>query len=163
MHARRALALVATDVALSAALAAPASAQKVPYICPARGQTPEQQGQDEYACYNWAKQQTGVDALRPQAASAPSGGGSSAVGSTVGGAAVGALGGAVVGNLFGKKAKTGALFGGGTGALVGPGRADESRQAAQQAQRQAEAGQQAQVAEYYRAFACMTGRGYAVS
>src|SRR3954471_9282596 len=31
------------------------------YVFPAKNQTPEQQSQDEQACYAWAKDQSGID------------------------------------------------------------------------------------------------------
>jgi hypothetical protein len=37
----------------------------VPIAYPARGQNPEQQQQDQFACYSWAKGQTGVDPSQP--------------------------------------------------------------------------------------------------
>ena len=167
MRGWRALALTAAGAALVAAMGGPAMAQQTPYVYPAKGQSPEQQGRDEYACYGWARQQTGVDPMRPATAgghAAKGGGETSSLASTAGGAAIGALGGALVGNLFGKHAKTGALLGGGGGALLGAGKADQDKQAAAAARQQGEARQQGQAAEYYRAFgACMTGRGYTVS
>ncbi|MFO1071456.1 MAG: hypothetical protein U1E17_01865 [Geminicoccaceae bacterium] len=167
MRAWRALAPWVAGAAMILALDGPAAAQQAPYVYPAKGQSPEKQGQDEYACYGWAKQQTGVDPLRPAApapAHASGDTGSGALASTAGGAAIGALGGALVGNLFGKHAKTGALLGGGSGALLGAGKADQDKRAATAAQQQGQARQQGQVADYYRAFgACMTGRGYTVS
>ncbi|MFQ5973877.1 MAG: hypothetical protein ACE5Q3_16240, partial [Alphaproteobacteria bacterium] len=42
-------------------------AQQAPYVYPAEGQTPEQQAQDEYQCYQWARGQTGYDPTQPQA------------------------------------------------------------------------------------------------
>src|SRR5215213_10154845 len=129
------------------ALALPAVAQPAPYVYPARGQSPDKQGQDEYACYGWAKQQTGFDALRPQAAPAKSSKQPNTVSNVAGGAAIGAVGGAVVGKLLGKRASTGALLGGGTGALLGAGKTHQESEAAKRSQQQAQAGQQARVNE----------------
>ena len=57
---------------LSFAVVAEAGAQQ--YVYPANGQSPEQQQNDEAACYSWAVQQTGVDPANPptqQAAQRP--------------------------------------------------------------------------------------------
>ena len=37
-----------------------------PIAYPARGQNPQQQQQDEFACYSWAKAETGVDPSQPE-------------------------------------------------------------------------------------------------
>jgi len=42
-----------------------AQAPATPIAYPARGQNPEQQQQDQFACYSWAKQQTGFDPSQP--------------------------------------------------------------------------------------------------
>ncbi len=52
----------------------PVSAQQ--YVFPAQGQSPEQQKQDEAACYNWAVENSGYDPANPpdvQVATQPSG------------------------------------------------------------------------------------------
>ena len=75
-------------LALSFAVAAEAGAQQ--YVYPANGQSPEQQKNDEAACYSWAVQQTGVDPANPppqQAAPKPA---TTATGSTPGAGVVGA-------------------------------------------------------------------------
>lgn len=46
-----------------------AFAQANPVIYPAKGQSPEQLEKDKYACYTWAKGQTGFDPM--QAGSTP--------------------------------------------------------------------------------------------
>jgi len=57
------------------ALAGVASAQQAAapkqYIFPAKGQTPEQQQQDEAACSSWSTQQTGFDPAKPPAPPQP--------------------------------------------------------------------------------------------
>src|SRR6188472_2619660 len=35
------------------------------FVYPSKGQTKEQQEQDEFACYKWAKEQTGFDPTQP--------------------------------------------------------------------------------------------------
>ena len=48
------------------------SAQSEMFIFPTDGQSAEQQEQDEFACYKWAKNQTGVDPNQPtQSAASP--------------------------------------------------------------------------------------------
>ena len=42
------------------------------FVYPMNNQSPQQQEQDEFSCYKWAKGQTGTDPTRPsQAAAAP--------------------------------------------------------------------------------------------
>ena len=41
-------------------------------VFPAKGQTAQQQAQDEGECYAWSKGQTGVDPMAPPPAAAPS-------------------------------------------------------------------------------------------
>ena len=35
------------------------------FVYPSKGQTKDQQEQDEFACYKWGKEQTGFDPTRP--------------------------------------------------------------------------------------------------
>ncbi|MDX6751907.1 hypothetical protein SH611_19040 [Geminicoccaceae bacterium 1502E] len=131
----------------------PAFGQQAPYIYPAQGQSPEQQGQDEYACYQWAKGQTGVDPARPAGGG---GSGGSVAGSAVGGGIAGAFGGGILGLIAGKP-KHGMALGAGAGALLGGGSAASKKDKASRKQ-------QGNIKEYYRAFSgCMAGRGYTLS
>ena len=85
------------------------------FVFPEKGQSPEQQEQDDFSCYKWAKQQTGYDPEHPNLAAAPpppSKGG--AVRGAAGGAALGAVGGAIGGDA-GKGAAIGAGVGGAMG------------------------------------------------
>ena len=126
-------------------------AQEV-YIYPQKGQSQEQQDKDQYECYQWAKQNTGVDPVQgtPQASS------SSGDGTVARGTVRGALGGLVIGNIAGGSGSKGAAAGavlGGTGSAI------------RKSQRQS--GQQQQAANsqanYNRAYgACLEGRGYTV-
>jgi hypothetical protein len=128
------------------------------FVFPKSGQTKEQQEQDEFTCYKWAKEQTGFDPNKPveqAGATAPKGG---AVSGAAKGAAVGAIGGAIGGD-----AGKGAAVGAGVGAAAGAHkkRKGEKQQAA--AQQQAAQKQEASVEGYQRAFgACMEGKGYTV-
>src|SRR5688500_3248884 len=90
------------------------------YVFPAKSQTPEQQSQDEQACYAWSKEQSGIDPATEKAnpdsamKAASAKVDTAAQGAAVRGAARGAAGGAVVGAIAGD-AGTGA----GVGAVVG--------------------------------------------
>ncbi len=119
-------------------------AQGGPYVYPAKGQSPQQQAQDESQCRTWAQQQTG-----PPPAAPPPGGHARG---TTRGAARGAAGGAAIGAIGGDAGKGAAV-----GAVVGGVRGRRgSKQAAET--------QQADAANNgARAFgACMEGRGYTV-
>jgi hypothetical protein len=125
-----------------------AEAQKPPqlFVYPQKGQKPEQQEQDEFACYKWAKTNSGVDPMaQPQAKNQRAGG---TLRGGAGGAALGAAGGAIAGDA-GKGAAIGAIG----GAVLG------RRRGAMNEQRET----QMTTNTYHRAFAaCMEGRGYTV-
>ena len=136
---------------------APAMAADV-YVFPKENQSKDQQEQDTFSCYKWAKEQTGFDPTKPVAQpSAPPPQGGAARGAAKG-AAVGAVGGAIGGD-----AGKGAAIGAGVGAAAG---AHKRRQGARQqeaAQQQASTQHEASVDGYQRAFGvCMDGKGYAV-
>ena len=121
-------------------------------IYPAKNQSNEQTEKDKFACYSWAKGQTGFDPMaQPQATtSAPA----QPTKSVARGAAVGGVGGAALG------AGIGAIAGGSSGAGRGAG-------IGALAQRQREQEQVAQYQQsrsnYNRAYsACLEGRGYTV-
>ncbi|MGY1458364.1 hypothetical protein ACW5F0_06925 [Luteimonas sp. A534] len=144
----RKLIRIMVAVALSACVAS-AWAQK-PSAYPGKGQSAEQQGQDDSQCLAWAKQDTGIDptavAGTPTAPKGPQG-------ERIRGAARGA----VLGEVVSDDAGTGAAI----GALAGGRRARINQ--ATHAQ-QAEAQQSQQLDTYYRAYgACMQGRGYSVN
>ena len=130
------------------------------FVYPAKGQTKEQQEQDEFACYKWAKEQTGFDPTQPaqqQAAAPPPQ--NAAVKGAARGAAIGAIGGAIGGD-----AGKGAAIGAGVGAAGGAMRRRQAEQQQAAAQQKAKDAYNAEVAGYKRAFsACMTARGYTVS
>lgn len=136
----------------------------------AKGQSQAQQVQDEGACYQWAKEQTGIDPTKVsvnadsagKAAKAQSD--SATSGAAVSGAARGAAGGAVVGAIVGD-AGTGAAV----GAVAGGARGRKSKkqadaQAEQQGQQQATAQASATMDKFSKAMAtCLQGRGYTVN
>lgn len=127
------------------------------FVYPEKGQSPEQQEQDEFACHKWAKQQTGIDPNEQvQAAAPPPKGG--AVRGAAGGAALGAIGGAIAGD-----AGKGAAIGAGVGALGGAMKKRRGEKEQRQAVEAASAQQQQNQATFNRAYgACLAGRGYKV-
>jgi hypothetical protein len=139
------------------------------YVFPAKNQTPEQQSQDEQACYAWAKDQSGIDpaAVKANPDSAAKAAGaktdSATQGAAVKGAARGAVGGAVVGGIAGD-AGTGA----GIGAVVGVAKGRQAKkgakkQAEQQAAEQNQAWAAGQIDTFKKAYsACVEGKGYTV-
>jgi hypothetical protein len=138
-------------------------------VFPAKDQTKEQQAQDEKACYDWSKEQTGIDpaAVTVNTDSAAAAGKAAADtathGAAVKGAAGGAAGGAIVGGIAGD-AGTGAAIGAVAGAARGR---RAKKQASKQAEQQAVAGAQGEAAGKIDAFkkgmsACLEGKGYSV-
>ena len=138
--------LVVVNVVLALCLGVSQVSAEV-FAYPKQGQSQQQFEQDQFACHQWAKGQTGGD---PATAAAPpqSGG---AVRGAARGAAAGAIGGAIAGDA-GKGAAIGAGVGAATGTVRQAGRNQQAAQAQQQAQ-----------ANYDRAYAaCLQGRGYQV-
>ncbi|MDF0666058.1 MAG: glycine zipper domain-containing protein [Nitrospira sp.] len=137
--------------------AAPAMAADV-FVYPKQNQSKDQQEQDTFSCYKWAKEQTGFDPTKPVAqASTPPPQGGAASGAAKG-AAVGAIGGAIAGDP-GK----GAAIGAGVGAAGGAHRRRQAEKQQEAAQQQAEKRYEASVDGYQRAFeVCMDAKGYAV-
>ena len=138
------------------------------YIYPQRGQSPEQQDRDRYACHSWAVQQTGFDPTRAQTASAPPPSsyqtqpGAGALGGAARGAALGAVGGAIAGD-----AGKGAAISAATGALFGGMRRRQQYRQQQQAQERFYAQHLTVAAQEHNAYnramtACLSGRGYTV-
>lgn len=129
------------------------------FIFPEKGQTKEQQEMDQFTCYKWAKEQTGIDPNQQVAAAAPPPPqGGQAVRGAAGGAAVGAIGGAIGGDA-GKGAAVGAAVGGTMGAR-------RHRRAEMQYQQQVQdqaADRQASQQKFNRAYGvCLEGKGYKV-
>jgi hypothetical protein len=146
-------------------------------VFPAKGQTPQQQSQDEGECYAWAKGQTGVDPMTPppaaaqpsaQPAAQPAHG---ADGSRLRGAARGAAAGAIIGEVADDDAGKGAAIGATAGVVAG-GRqsrkaqqqtAQQATQQQQQAAQQQHAAQQQQMDLFRKGFAaCLEPKGYTV-
>lgn len=150
-------------VMLVTAIAAFAATQVYaqPYVYPAKGQSAEQQKKDEYACYDWAKQQSGFDPMQagsqPAAAPPPE-----KKGGRLRGGARGALGGAVIGGIAGDAGK-GAAIGATAGVVVGGARQRQENEQQQAATQQQQAVTAESQQSYQRAYgACLEGRGYTV-
>jgi hypothetical protein len=134
-------------------------AQSKPIAYPAKGQSAQQQQNDDGACYSWAKSNTGIDPATASQAPPPQGGPAVGGGQRVGGAARGAAGGAAIGAIAGDAGK-GAAVGAVAGTMAGGARARQSKRA-EQANAQAQS--QGAMSTYYRAWsACMQGRGYSI-
>ncbi len=129
------------------------------FVYPKNSHTKEQQEQDEFSCYKWAKEQTGFDPNKPvEQASAPAVPKGGAVSGAAKGAAVGAIGGAIGGD-----AGKGATIGAEVGAAAGAHKRRKGEKQQEAAQEQAAQQQEASVEGYQRAFgACMEGKGYTV-
>ena len=153
IHRTMVIAAVALGVAMSVA-----HAQQ--FVYPAKGQSPEQQKNDEYECHQWAVKQSGVDPTKPQQQAAAATPPTTATGTTPGAGLRGAARGAVVGEIVGGDAGAGAA----AGAVAARGQSRRQNAAAQQqvAQQQQQA-TSAQQASYGKArAACLEGRGYSV-
>lgn len=132
------------------------------YVFPSKGQNQAQQKKDEYECYNWAVQQTGIDPLNlpkmeaPATKSGPTGG-------AVTGAAKGAAAGAAIGAITGD-AGEGAAVGAVVGAAAGRRQGQQAQaQANQQAQANTAAKEQEMRDSFKKAFSvCIEGKGYTV-
>ncbi len=131
-------------------------------IFPNDDQTADQQEADKYACYSWAKGETGFDPMAPiTATEAPP-----QQQAKQGGMARGAVRGAAVGQLVGgdsSSTKSGAA----AGAAIGGMRRNDQKRKEQQAQQQWEQEQVAIYTEnrnrYNRAYAaCLEGKNYTV-
>ena len=133
---------------------------------PAKGQDRATQEKDEFDCYRWAKENTGIDPLAPAQASATSGGseGGEVAKGALKGAAVGAAAGAGIGAIAGGKAGKGAAIGALAGTLGG---AAKGHSDSEEAQQRAAAEQTAAANKTKAAFnngfaACLEGKGYTV-
>jgi len=132
------------------------------YISPAKGQSPEQMSQDDLACFNEAKSQTGYDPMNKAQAQKVEAGSSTGGGERVGGAAKGALVGTAVGAIAGDTGK-GAAIGGTLGLVSGGAKARNNAQAkANQQNQQAQAQVSQMETNWKNAYsACIEARGYA--
>lgn len=138
------------------------SGQMKLYVFPSKGQSKNKQKQDEFACYQWAVEQSGIDPLNlPQIEAAPVQSGPT--GGAVVGAAKGAAAGVAIGAIAGDAGK-GAAIGAVAGGLAGR-RAGKQAQAQQNQQAQANvaAQEQAMKDSFQKAFSvCIEGKGYTI-
>jgi len=132
------------------------------YAYPAKGQSQQQQKKDEFECYKWAMEQSGVDPMNlPKVEAAPAQTGPS--GGAVRGAAKGAAAGAAIGAIggdAGEGAAVGAVAGGVAGRRQGK---QAQKQQNQQAQANAANTEQAIKDSFVKGFsACLEGKGYTI-
>lgn len=133
---------------------------------PSKSQSAETQSTDEAACYQWARQATGIDPMQPAQPSAanaqPEGGGAGGAGAR--GAVRGAAGAALIADIADADTSEAAW----AGAVVGGARGRREKQvrsqaAQQEAQLQAEASSQQRRETFNKGFAaCLEGKGYTV-
>lgn len=132
------------------------------YVFPSKNQTKQKQKEDEFECYKWAMEQSGIDPLNlPKVQAAPVATGPD--GSAVVGAAKGAAAGVAIGAIAGDAGK-GAAIGAVAGGLAGR-RAGKQQQAqqTQQAQATATKTEQEMKNSFLKAFsACIEGKGYTI-
>jgi Sec-independent protein translocase protein TatA len=132
------------------------------YVFPAKGQSKQQQKKDEFECYQWAVEQSGIDPLNlPKVEAAPVQSGPT--GGAVKGAAKGAAAGAAIGAIAGDAGK-GAAIGAAAGGMAGR-RAGKQAQTQQNQQAQANTAAQEQEMKdsFKKAFSvCIEGKGYTI-
>lgn len=132
------------------------------YAFPAKGQNQQKQKEDEFECYKWAMEQSGIDPLNlPKVEAAPVEKGPN--GSAVVGAAKGAAAGAAIGAIAGDTGE-GAAIGAVGGALAGRrARKGAEKQQEQQSKQAVAATEQGLKDNYKKAFSvCMEGKGYTI-
>jgi hypothetical protein len=146
------------------------------YAFPTKGQTPEQQSQDEAACYQYAVTNTGVDpfqlqkqaqAQQQQAQQAQQQAAQAGKGAGASGAVKGAAAGALIGEIASDDAGKGAAYGAAAGVLVGRRKGKEAeKQASAQASQQSQTAQQStqqQMDNFKKAFSvCLEAKNYMV-
>ncbi len=132
------------------------------YVFPAKGQSKQQQKADEFECYKWAVDQSGIDPLNlPKVQAAPVETGPD--GSMIVGGAKGAAAGVAIGAIAGDAGK-GAAIGAVVGGLGGRRRAKQE-QAQEQKQSQADVtNKEKEMKEsFVKAFSvCLEGKGYTI-
>ncbi len=132
------------------------------YVFPAKGQSKQQQKKDEFECYQWAMEQSGIDPLnlpKVEAAPAQSGPTGGAVKGGAKGAAAGAAIGAIAGDA-GQGAAIGAVAGGVSGRRAGK---KQQKQQNQQAQTDAASKEKEMKDSFVKGFsACIEGKGYTI-
>ena len=132
------------------------------YVFPAKNQSKQKQKEDEFECYKWAMEQSGIDPLNlPKVEVAPPETGPT--GAAVGGAARGAAAGLAIGAIAGD-AGQGAAIGAVAGGLAG--RRDGKNAQAQRNQQSvdnAATQEKAMKESFVKGFsACLEGKGYTI-
>ena len=168
---------VAQSQAAPSAASKPLSTSLGMVVFPAKGQTAQQQSQDEGECYACSKGQTGVDPMAPPPAAAqpaaqqPAQPAPAADGSRVRGAARGAAAGAIIGEVADNDAGKGAAIGATAGVVAGGRQSRKNQQQAaqqatqqqQQATQQQQSAQQQQMDLFKKGFAaCLEPKGYTI-
>ncbi len=132
------------------------------FVYPSKGQSKNKQKQDEFECYKWAVEQSGIDPLDlPKVEAAPMAEGPTGAG--VVGSAKGAAAGAAIGAIAGDAGK-GAAIGAVAGGLAGRRQGKAAQQEYnQQNQANATAAEQAMKDSFKKAFTvCIEGKGYTI-
>jgi hypothetical protein len=132
------------------------------YVFPANEQTKEQQELDEFQCYKWAVEQSGVDPMNPPEVKAEQVD-TSPDGTAVKGAAGGAAAGAAIGAIAGDAGK-GAAIGATAGAIRGRrSKVYSDAKQQEQANQQAAATEAEMMNNFKKAYSvCLEGKGYTV-
>lgn len=132
------------------------------YVYPSKGQNQQQQKQDEFECYKWAVEQSGIDPLNLPKVTAPPPQ-SGPTGAAVVGAAKGAAAGAAIGSISGDMGK-GAAYGAMIGGIAGRRQGKQAQASSnQQAQQQSAGQEQAMRDSFIKAFTvCIEGKGYTI-
>ena len=132
------------------------------YVYPKNNQTADQQRQDEFECYNWAKGQTGFDPQAQYQTSTPppSRSGSDPQGEILRGAARGAI----LGEIIDNDAGTGAAAGAAIGTMRRRDRMRQEQRDYEEWERRETARYNELRNNYNRAFkGCMEARDYSIS
>ena len=131
------------------------------FVYPSKGQSKQQQKTDEFECYKWAMEQSGIDPLNlPKVEATVQSG---PTGAAIGGAAKGAAAGAAIGAIAGD-AGEGAAIGAVAGGLAGRRQGKQAQaQQNQQSQANAAAAEQEMKDTFTKAFSvCIEGKGYTI-
>ena len=132
------------------------------FVYPSKGQSQQQQKKDEFECYKWAIEQSGIDPLNlPKVEAAPAQSGPT--GGAIVGGAKGAAAGAAIGAIAGDAGK-GAAIGAVAGGLAGRRQGKQAQaQANQQSQTNAAAAEAELKNTFVKAFSvCIEGKGYTI-
>lgn len=151
-------------ICISLLVAVPALAQD-PIVFPARGQSQEQIERDKFACYQWARQETGFDPMKAPPSFSPPPQSRGGIDDTFKGAALGAGAGALIKRKGSrsKGAMTGAVIGGVLGGIMASDKRRRHERQRQQYEQQRASAYTAKRSTYNRAYeACLEGKGYTV-